>query len=76
MSNPVKNPIAHTTMNNSMIMIPDPPCHNFNYNFIHIEDSDPKGSEILDKTVKLFTIVTPYRICSHLQPFFTHLPTS
>lgn len=54
----------------------DLPCQNYKHNVIHTEESDPKGSEILDRTVKLFTAVTPYRTCSHLHPFFTHPPIS
>lgn len=46
------------------------------YNVIDMEESDPKGSEILDGTAELFTAVTPYRTCSHLHPLFTHPPIS
>lgn len=51
----------------------DPQCHNDKQCYTQ---SDPKGSEILDKTAKLFTAVTPNRTCSHLHPFFTHTPIS
>ena len=43
----------------------DPPCRNYKHNVTHKEESDPEGSEILDVTVKLFTVAELVLISTH-----------